>query len=68
MFTSQHFFLSFIVQPKDQSFEFPDVFDIEAQEAETSKTLDQVKEQQMEYKRFLNRNKDSRGSPPWFSI
>lgn len=53
-------------QPKDQKFEFPNMFD-KASDAkeEHEKSLRETKDN---YKRFLDRTKARPGAPGWFSF
>lgn len=62
------FTYSFIFQPKDVTFEYPNVVDKETKVDQVEKTKKQLHEQAELYRKFLKRNDDSRGSPPWFSI
>lgn len=48
------------------TFEYPSLFDTKVDHVEKSKK--QLQEQADLYRKFLKRNDDSRGSPPWFSI
>lgn len=56
-------------QPKDVAFEFPDLFNKDKKiDDDITKAEKQLNDQASTYKKFLKRNVDSRGSPPWFSI
>lgn len=55
-------------QPKDVTFEFPEMFDKEKKDDEVTKAKASLKEQAELHKKYLKRNVDSRGTPPWFSI
>lgn len=50
------------------TFEYPNVIDKETKTDQMEKTKKQLHEQAELYRKFLKRNDDSRGSPPWFSI
>lgn len=60
--------IRFILQPKDVTFEYPNVLKEEGKEDQVEKTKKALDEQGESYRKFLKRNDDSRGSPPWFSI
>lgn len=56
----------FIFQPKDVTFKFPDLFDNKKNEDEENmKSLDEAKKTFSEY---LDKNKDRKDVPSWFSI
>lgn len=59
-------YLSDTFQPKDQKFEYPNMFD-KASDAkeEHEKSLRETKDN---YKRFLDRTKARPGAPGWFSF
>lgn len=50
------------------TFEYPDIFGAEKKDLDVNKAKDQLQEQSDKYEMFLKRNKDSKGSPPWFSF
>lgn len=55
-----------IFQPKDVTFKFPDLFDGKKDEDEENmKSLDEAKKTFSEY---LDKNKDRKDVPSWFSI
>lgn len=56
------------LQPKDVTFEYPDIFGEEEKDLNMNKAKDQLQEQADRYETFLKGNKDSKGSPPWFSF
>lgn len=60
--------IPFDLQPKDVTFEFPNVLDKDGKQDQVEKTKKALDEQGDLYRKFLKRNDDSRGSPPWFSI
>lgn len=55
-------------QPSDVAFDFPVIFDKDKQADDLTKAKKQLRDQADEHKKFLERNRDSRSSPPWFSI
>lgn len=57
-----------MLQPKEVTFEFPEIFDQDEKDDDMSKARKSLKEQAELYQKFLKRNADSRGSPPWFSF
>lgn len=68
------FFLQFnidvilFLQPRDTTFEFPNVCDNSKLKEEEEKAKEHFENQKDGFKKFMDRSKDSRGSPPWFSI
>ena len=53
-------------QPKDQKFEFPNLFEkVSDTKEEHEKSLKETKEN---YKKFLDRTKGQPGAPGWFSF
>lgn len=59
------FFLSF--KPKDQKFEFPDIFPKE-KEDEMEQQKKQIKVLEREYKRTVRRHDHRQGVPSWFGV
>lgn len=59
--------MPFAVKPKDQKFEFPNLFpeDIKQKQDDDSKSLDQAKEM---FKKYQDRNQQRPGTPGWFSL
>lgn len=56
------------LQRKDVTFEYPNLFDMEGKVDNVEKSKKQLQEQTEIFQKFVNRNDDSKGSPPWFSI
>lgn len=59
---------SFDFQPKDVTFEYPNIYETDKMEQDSTKAEKELDTHEANYKKFLNRNADSRGSPPWFSF
>jgi large subunit ribosomal protein L23 len=59
--------ISFMFQPKDVQFKFPDLFPetAEKRREDDRKSLDDAKKG---FKEFLDRNKNRPGTPGWYSI
>lgn len=57
-----------MLQPKDIEFEFPDLFAKTAIKEDKEKAKVSLDEQKDGFKKFTERNKDSRATPPWFSF
>ncbi|XP_026466103.1 probable 39S ribosomal protein L23, mitochondrial [Ctenocephalides felis] len=59
--------LAYVTLPKEEVFEFPNIFkkDEESQYQEDMKSMNESKKL---YKNYLERNKNSPGTPGWFSF
>uniref|UniRef100_A0A6M2DKG2 Large ribosomal subunit protein uL23m n=1 Tax=Xenopsylla cheopis TaxID=163159 RepID=A0A6M2DKG2_XENCH len=59
--------LAYVTLSKDETFEFPDIFTRKEEESykDEMKNLNQSQEL---YKNFVNRNKNTPGTPGWFSF
>ncbi|CAH0399418.1 unnamed protein product [Chilo suppressalis] len=58
--------IAFVTLPKNMSFEFPDIFEkVKDQDDENMKSLEEAKKS---FKSFINRNKDRKDVPSWFTI
>lgn len=58
---------SFFFQPKNEKFEFPDIFP-EAKEKETEKQKEQIKSLEKEWKRNARYHSNRPGVPSWFGV
>lgn len=61
--------IAYVTLPREVSFTFPDLFPSDAEDKEKrrddEKSMDQSKE---EFKKFLDKNKNRKGLPGWFSF
>lgn len=58
---------NFLFQPKDQKFEFPDLFPKEKEE-EMEKQKEQIKILEREYKNTSKKHLHRKGVPGWFGV
>lgn len=56
-----------LFQPKDQKFEFPDLFPKDKEE-EVEKQKKQIKILETEYRRTVRRHEHRHGVPTWFGV
>jgi len=60
--------IAYVTLPKDVKFEFPDLFPVAAKKEEGDKMNKAVDEMQVQFKKYVERNKNRPGLPGWYSI